>query len=154
MADVSTGMCGAVLDMTGHTTLKLINAVVRFVLSLGLSILLIPQWGVVGAAIAALAAVGGVNLLRLVQVFVLFRLLPYDWSSLKPLLAGAAALGVVLLLGRGETGDVSLAAVAIRASVLMVVYVGMILALGLSPEDRAVLAAVRKRLGGRKEQKT
>lgn len=153
MTDVSTGMCGAMLDMTGHTKLKLLNAVVRFVLSVGLSLLLIPQYGVIGAAIAALAAVGTVNLLRLGQVFVLLGLLPYDRSSIKPLLAAAAALVVVLLVGRGGTGDVSLAAVAVRASVLVMVYVGMILALGLSPEDRAVLAAVRKRFGGRKERK-
>lgn len=152
MADVSTGMCGAMLDMTGHTKLKLLNAVLRFVLSIVLSLLLIPQWGVLGAAIAVVATVSIVNLLRLVQVFVLFRLLPYDWSSVKPLLAGAAALGVMLLLGGGG-GDGSFVALVLRASVLLLVYVGVLLLLGLSQDDRAVLAAVRKRFKGGRERK-
>jgi len=147
MVDIGTGMCGLILDMTGHTMLKLINNIVRFVLAVGLSILLIPQWGLVGAATAALLVVSTTNLLRLLQVFILFRLLPYDLSFVKPIMAGLAALFAVLAIGYWVPNEASLIYTALSIIILFVVYVGMILLLGLSPEDRAVLARLRKPIG-------
>lgn len=149
MADVSTGMCGLILDMTGHTGLKLANSIIRLGLSIGLSAWLIPTKGIVGAAIVVLISVGAVNVLRLAQVFALFRLLPYELSILKPLGAGLAALLVVLALGRLTAGATSLLAAALQALTLCAVYVGAILLLGLSDDDRAVLARARSRMSAR-----
>jgi O-antigen/teichoic acid export membrane protein len=149
MVDISTGMCGAVIDMTGYTLLKLINAITQFALSMSLSILLIPRWGIIGAAVAALIGISGVNLLRLVEVFILFRLLPYNMSYIKPITAGFVALVVlqaVNLLLPFERHNIH---TAIGVVVLIATYIGMILVLGLAPEDRAVLARMWKRLAGR-----
>ncbi|HWQ16150.1 MAG TPA: flippase [Roseiflexaceae bacterium] len=147
MLDAATGTCGSIIDMTGHTRLKLVNALVRLGLSLGLSALLIPPWGVLGAAVAALLVVGTTNLLRLAEVFVLFRMLPYNASFVKPILAGAAALGTALALDRALPTAAQPAYAALHTAALLAVYAGAILALGLGPEDRAVLARVRARLG-------
>lgn len=153
MADISTGMCGIILDMTGHTTLKLVNAITRLVLSLVLSFLLIPPWGVVGAAAATLIVVAFVNLLRLLQVFFLFRYLPYNKSFAKPLAAGVATLSVVLLVSRWFPDQGGIASTASQVVILFVVYTATILLLGLSAEDRAVLGHLRKRMSPRKGQK-
>ena len=80
---VGTGMGGIILDMGGHTRLKLLNSVLRLATFLALDLLLIPRWGVVGAAVAALAGESLVNLLRLGEVYYLFRLLPYNRSFLR-----------------------------------------------------------------------
>lgn len=146
MVDVSTGMCGLILDMTGHTVLKLVNNSVRLVLSLLLSFLLIPRWGILGAGLTLLIVLSVTNLLRLGQVFYLFRLLPYNLSFLKPLTAGAAALAAVLLIGYVQPGNPGLYASAAQAGALMAVYIGMIWRLGLSDEDRVVLTHLRRRM--------
>ena len=146
MIDIGTGMCGAVIDMTGYTVLKLVNAIVQLLLSLGLSILLIPTWGIVGAAAAVLIGLSAINILRLLEVFVLFRLLPYNLSIIKPVIAGCAglatALGVDSLL---PAGVLHIDAI-VSGSMLVVVYTAVILLLGLSPEDRLVLARLRRRM--------
>jgi O-antigen/teichoic acid export membrane protein len=153
MLDSATGTCGLIIDMTGYTKLKLVNALIRLGLSLGLSVLLIPQWGVLGAAAAALIVVGTTNLLRLAEVFVLFRMLPYNASYVKPILAGCAALAVGLGLDRVLPTAAQPAYALVHAAALLAVYMGAVLALGLAPEDRAVLARVRSRLGKGKGRK-
>lgn len=153
MADISTGMCGNILDMTGHTGLKLFNSIIRLAMSLVLSVLLIPDYGVVGAALVALIVVATVNVLRLVQVFVLFRLLPYDASFIKPLGAATMALLVVLVLKQWLPSSASLLTVTLQIALLFSVYGSVILLLGLSADDRLVLGRVRRRLRIFKERR-
>jgi O-antigen/teichoic acid export membrane protein len=144
MADISTGQCGIILDMAGRTGWKLVNSIVRLGLSLALSGVLIPAWGVFGAGVATLATVALVNLMRVLQVFLMFRLLPYDASFVKPLAAAAAGLLAALTLGPLLPAS-PLSALA-QGATLFGVYAATVLALGLSSEDRLVLARLRGRL--------
>ncbi|RPI78750.1 MAG: flippase, partial [Chloroflexi bacterium] len=50
LVNVSTGMCGSIVDMSGHTRLKLANTIVRVAASIFFSFLLIPRYGLMGAA--------------------------------------------------------------------------------------------------------
>jgi O-antigen/teichoic acid export membrane protein len=147
LANTGTGICGMVLNMTGYTSLKLVNSLVTFVLTLGLNILLIPRWGLMGAATASLAAAVTINLFRLSEVFILFRLLPYNVSFAKPVAAGLVTLAVVWGMRQLFPTEANLVCTAMNTILLFVVYVGMILLLGLSQEDRAVLAHLRRRVG-------
>jgi O-antigen/teichoic acid export membrane protein len=145
VVDAGTGMCGAILDMTGFTKLKLMNAILRLATVLVVSIILIPRQGMVGAAIAALCGEILVNLLRLGEVYFLFRLLPYSLGFLKPVFAGLAALAFTLLvstwLGLAAKGI----EVVFQMALLAIVYVALILLLGLDAEDRAILARLKRR---------
>lgn len=145
LVDAGTGICGAMLDMTGNTMLKLINSIMTFVLSIGLGLLFIPSLGLIGAAIATLAAQIIINLLRLLEVFILFRMLPYSLSFLKPITAGLAAMLITLVAIRVLPPQASYSYVIIDAALLMAVYVAGIVVLGLSAEDRAVLGRLRRR---------
>jgi O-antigen/teichoic acid export membrane protein len=153
MVDIGTGMCGAVIDMTGYTRLKVVNAVVQFLLSLSLSILLIPTWGIVGAATAALVGFSSINVLRLLEVFILFRLLPYNLSVMKPVAAGLAGLATALIVDQVLPSAVSPIYAAVSGAMLLIVYIGIILLLGLSPEDRLVLARARRRMVSRSRRR-
>jgi O-antigen/teichoic acid export membrane protein len=104
----AAGICGVMIDMTGKTHLNLANATASCVLVLGLNFLLIPRWGMVGAATAALATAVITHLLALLEVLILFRLLPYNASFLKPVVAGLAALATALAVGRLLTFEASL----------------------------------------------
>jgi O-antigen/teichoic acid export membrane protein len=145
LVNVATGICGAILDMTGNTKLKLLNSLVSVGATLGLNLLLIPRWGLLGAAIAALAAAIMVNLLRLVEVFILFRLLPYNMNFIKPVTAGLIAVAVSTLLHSIHTIDMGLFT-AMNALILLAVYGGIIFLLGISPEDHLILNRIWQRL--------
>lgn len=148
LVNVGTGMGGIILDMAGYTRLKLINSIVRLVLHLSLDLLLIPRYGIVGAAVTVLIAEGVINLVRLLQVFVLLRLLPYNRSFAKPFAAGAAALLSVLAVGGWLPGAPSLVATLLLGALLFAVYSGVTLLLGLSPLERTMLSRVQQRMRG------
>jgi len=152
LIDIATGVCGVVLDMTDNTRLKLLNTVVTVGVTASLSIWLIPTWGLMGAAVSMLAAGIITNLLRLIEVFILFRMLPYNPDFIKPVLAGVASIGAALAVSRVFPPDLDLAGVVntgVSISAMCVTYAGMIWLLRLSPEDSAILARIRQRLGGR-----
>ncbi len=143
---VGTGMGGSIIDMTGHTRLKLVNSLLRLIVYLSLDILLIPQWGIVGAALAALIGEMFINLLRLLEVFFLFRLLPYNRTFIKPLLAALVALACVLLVNGWLPAGSPLVNTLINGAVLGVVYVSLLFLLGFSPEEQTMLNLIRQRV--------
>lgn len=142
----AAGVSDGVLTMTGNTLTRLANSAVLTVLSIGLCFLLIPHWGAVGAAVAAFVTASVVNLLRVSEVFVLFRMLPYNVSFLKPLAAGLVALAIGWLTRQLLHTETDLVLAAMNAFAILAAYVSMILLLGLSPEDRAVFAHLRRRV--------
>lgn len=145
LVKTGTGMGGIIIDMTGYTNLKLVNSFIRSVLYLGLDILLIPRWGLMGAAVAALIGEGLINLIVLLEVFFLFRLLPFNKSFMKPVTAALLACLSFLLLGLWLPVEASIPYTIVNGAVVLAVYAGMNLAMGLSPHDRIVLGLVRQR---------
>ena len=68
LSDVATGPCGTMLNQAGLNKLALFDNVVILVLNIGLNLLLIPQYGIRGAAFAWTISLIGVNAARAVQV--------------------------------------------------------------------------------------
>jgi O-antigen/teichoic acid export membrane protein len=149
LVNAATGMSGAVLDMTGYTRWKLLNATVSVALGIALNLLLVPSLGMVGAAIAVLAVTAGTNILPLAEVLLLVRASPYNRSFVKPLGAGAVALvasiGMRMLLG----GAGELFQVAAGLLVLLITYGLVLFGLGIDDDDRLVLGSVRARFARR-----
>jgi O-antigen/teichoic acid export membrane protein len=142
---VVTGMGGSIIDMTGHTKLKLVNSIIRLVLFLTLNVLFIPGWGIIGAALAALIGELVINLIRLLQVYILFRLIPYNRSFIRPLTAGLLALVSAMIVGIWFPPENSVPYTIVNIAVLLIVYAGFSLLLGFSPEERIMLAQIRQR---------
>jgi len=143
LVNAATGPCGTLLNMSGRVSLNMLDNIGALVLNIGLNVWLIPAYGIVGAAVAWSASLVVVNLVRVAQVWWLVRAVPVTAGLLKGVAAGglalAAALAVRWLAPGGMVGLVAgLAAIA-------VVYVGAVLALGLSKEDTMVLRALARR---------
>jgi len=147
LANAGTGICGPMIDMTGHAKVKLANSVLWTILLLGSSAVLIPRWGVVGAATASLIAISTVNVLCVVEMWYLERLIPFDRTFLKPVVAGVAAFIGGLVLRGWMAVDADIGAAAAQAAVVCTTYTGMILLLGLAPEERLVAHRLMKKTG-------
>jgi O-antigen/teichoic acid export membrane protein len=147
LVNVGTGMCGAIVEMTGYTRLKLMNSIIRLSLSIVANYLLISRWGIVGAAVAALILELVANLLPLVQVWFLFRILPYNQNFLKPVIAGLTAVLVSLATRQFILPLTGILETILHILLLLAVYLGVTLALGLSTEEQAILTRVRRRTG-------
>jgi O-antigen/teichoic acid export membrane protein len=144
--NAATGPCGTVLNMSGRVALNMWDNLAALVLNVLLNLWLIPAYGIVGAAVAWAVSLAVVNAARVLQVRRLIRALPVSAGMLKGLAAGAAALlagfAVRALLPEG------FGALAAGVAAIAVVYLGVVLGLGLSREDRMVLRALVRRRAG------
>jgi O-antigen/teichoic acid export membrane protein len=113
------GMVDMVLTMAGRTSWNLVNYLVALALNLILGVLLIPRYGMVGAAIAHASAIAAANVVPLIQVAFALRLHPFSWTGARTILAAVACFGVVpFFLQNVVHAAPALVAVAVGAGVL------------------------------------
>ncbi len=148
LVNAGTGICRSMIDMTGRSGLKLLHSVLFTVILIGGDVLLIPRYGLLGAAFATLAATTTVNVLAVVQVWWLERLQPFDLGYLKPLAAAAAAAVASRALG-GLWSEVHVASALADVVVMGTTYLGVLVLLGLDPDDRFILRHVMGAAGRR-----
>jgi len=130
----STGLGANILDMANHTKVNMINSFVMVLLTIGLDLFLIPRWGVVGAALAASISVVTINIVRLLEVWYLLAMQPYNRSVFKPILAAVIA-GVVTVYLNGQLALPSLLQLALGITFLWSIYALVLFCLGFSEED-------------------
>jgi O-antigen/teichoic acid export membrane protein len=92
------GLCSLVLVMTDRTYVNMFDLALSLLLSLILDFYFIPRQGAMGAAIAGALTIVFVNLLRLVQVYWIFRITPFNRKIIEPLIAGVLASGIAILV--------------------------------------------------------
>ena len=145
LVHAGTGLSHPMIVMTGHSKLSFLNTIVIVLLSMILSLVLIPAWGLIGAAVATLLSSVIINVARLFQVYWLQKTWPYNMDYVKPILASAAALGVGLVMRYLAPAGQSLAYLLLDVVLLWSAYIGTTLLLGLSPDDRIVLTRTKRR---------
>jgi len=147
--NAGTGACGSVITMTGHSRLTLTNSIIILAVNIGLDLLFIPRWGVKGAALGETFSVVLLNSVRVVQVFILLRIWPYNPSFIKPITAALIAAGATYLASQSLTSWPVLLQVVMGAVVLWGIYVLVIALLGLSEEDHLILDQLWARFNSR-----
>ncbi len=147
LVNASTGPVGSVLNMSRHVRLNMADNIAALALNLVLNVVLVPRYGFVGSAVAWSVSLAGVNIARVLQARHYLGIRPFGRSTLKSLLAGLGA-GLVAL-GVRYVVDGWLAELVVGAALGAVAFLGAVLALGLSADDRTVLAAVTRRRGAR-----
>jgi O-antigen/teichoic acid export membrane protein len=146
LAVSSLGPLGMTLEAFGHTKLSMANALLMVGVNVALCAVLVPRYGILGAAIAASAAGAAGALAGLIEVYALHRLHPVSPEFLK--CAGVAI--VVGLLARWQLGKLpalGLAGVISLAAATLVLYgLGLLVSGGLDAVDRGLLAGARDRV--------
>ncbi len=139
------GLGGQVLMMAGRSRVVLANQVGSTALNFILCLLLVPRFGINGAAISVLACLTTMMVAMVIEVWVLERVHPFHAALLKPVGAAAATLAVQLIAVRMLPSLVG-AIVALLGGVLT--YVGVLLLLGLAREERDVVKQAVTRVRG------
>ncbi|MHB1464030.1 MAG: flippase [Thermoleophilia bacterium] len=146
MMNAATGAAGIMVLMSGHSKLELLNVTTTLAMNAAICFLLIPRYGVVGAAIANMAALGLVNLMRIIEIWIFMRIFGYDRSYLKPALSGLAVALVVGLIGRFVIVDAGIIQLLALASLLLLLYVLALAGLGLEEQDKNMLKKIKASL--------
>jgi O-antigen/teichoic acid export membrane protein len=127
----ASGPVDVMLLMAGRSALSLANNSAALAVNLVLNLLLIPQYGIVGAAVAGVAALVTRNLLPLIQVRRLLGMSPTSGGLLWACGAAAlsfAALPLLARIGLGTGVAAALTGLALGATVYLA-----LLWLGRSP---------------------
>jgi O-antigen/teichoic acid export membrane protein len=141
LASAGTGAIGPLMIMTGHQNRWLVLSGSALLLNVALNFLLIPRWGITGAAIATATAITSLSLCGLLQVRRVLKLWPYDRRYFKGLVATAVTVLILVLLhwsGNGSPFSGLLLVLLIFPTTLFLV--------GLEAEDREIVGLVRRRL--------
>ena len=93
----ATGLAGSILVMSGRPKIVLLNSVIMLILMVGLSVLFIPKYEILGAGIAYSASFIIINAIRLVELYILEKIHPYKISYYKPILAGLLSFFIILI---------------------------------------------------------
>jgi O-antigen/teichoic acid export membrane protein len=146
LSDAGAGPCGYLLMMTDHERLITINNVVLGLSNVVLNIVLIAEFGVIGAAIATAASVTVFNFVKMIEVWWIEGHHPYSRKLLKPLSAGVVCTSLMLFV-REATVPVLLNADLVRAvaggMVGVLGFVVVIILLGLEESDKSLMRSIR-----------
>ena len=83
LVSISVGHSGYMLIMSGHTKMTLANNSVALVINICLNWILIPRFGLPGAAVATLIAIAIRNVLSMLQVKILLHASPFSVRSIR-----------------------------------------------------------------------
>jgi O-antigen/teichoic acid export membrane protein len=101
LLNASAGATSSMILMSGHSRMIMTNSVIVGLLLIGTNLVVIPRYGIVGAAVASSACQIVVSIIRMAQVWHLQRILPFSRSMVKPV--GAAAIATAVgWVARGE----------------------------------------------------
>jgi O-antigen/teichoic acid export membrane protein len=98
------GQVDMVLITTGRSSWSLANGLTAVVVNVGLDLLLIPRYGITGAAIAWAAAIIVTNLTPLIQLAISVRLHPFGRGSFIAIGLAAVSFAVIPLVVRAGLG--------------------------------------------------
>jgi O-antigen/teichoic acid export membrane protein len=146
LVDSGTGINAAIITMTGKSWLNIVNTSIWLTLQLVLSFLLVPGLGIIGAAIAMGASRAVINIARTLEVFVLYRLSPYNKSFVKPIIASTLSAIVAYVLAYWIFEGETFIGTVVSMGGLVGTYAGAMLLLGISQEDRMILDRLYSRL--------
>lgn len=147
LANAAAGPCGSVLNMTGRVKLSLYDNIGALVLNIGLNLVLIPQFGVVGAAAAWTTSLVFVNAIKYLQVRSI-GIRAQGTGMASTLIAAAPAAILAALLSPVLDGPI--AALLIAGPIVLAVYVAVLLVRGLEEDDSNV---VKSLLGRRRSSR-
>ena len=147
LINATLGLMGYILVVGGRSRLVLVNNVVATLANVALALVLIPRYGMVGAASAMLGSLTLSAVMQLVELRLLYGMSPLSRATLKPVVAGAVALGVELAIG-SHVGPMG-ARIPLVIAGGLASYLGVLVALGLAPEEKRLASGVWGRLRGR-----
>ena len=137
----SVGPTARILAMTGHQRIVMYATLGSIAAAALLNLLLVPAFGIFGAAAATAAALVLVNAITLFFVHRLLHFWPYSVRYAKPVISGLLAVGSVYLARLLLPAYAGAAALLVFAPLFLAVFLVLLVALGLSPSDRQFLAS-------------
>jgi O-antigen/teichoic acid export membrane protein len=140
------GFSDQLLLMSDHHRDWLVISALVFLLGLGLSVIIVPLYGLIGAAWVSVVSSSATLLWGGIRIRKVLGIWPYDRRYLKPVAAAVVTLLLLIVVAQVPVGSIILKLV-LAGITAVIVYGSIVLLLGLDPEDRFFLEAIKGKLG-------
>lgn len=135
--NAAVGPTGTILIMSGKQNYEVFNSIAIFILNIILNIILIPQLGISGAAIATASSIIIINIFKVVEVFILYKLHPYKKSFYKLIIFSMIAALVMFLFRSLNIHYLIKLCLAVSSS--MLINFVLIYYFALEEDDRVII---------------
>ncbi|WP_323757064.1 polysaccharide biosynthesis C-terminal domain-containing protein [Roseivirga sp.] len=143
LSDMIFGTNGEIIVMSKHYKFNVIAVGILAILTVALNLLLIPSYGIEGAAIASFLAMLTFNLSKFLFVWMKFKIQPFSLGSIKLL----AIIGLVLWVNQWIPKlDQTLLDIIIRSLAITILLVGLTIGLKVSKEVNSLVLGFIDRL--------
>ena len=144
--NVGSGSTGIMLSMTGKTLYNLFNSGILCFLNIVLTLVLVSRFGTIGVACAYTISIILIQLLQMGEVWYLYKLHPYRFEHVKPVLSCLGSLAVIHFL-RDSLPIANHMMLTVALTVIFLCSYGIFLMLaGVSQDDRMILEKIRHKI--------
>ncbi|MBD3275316.1 MAG: oligosaccharide flippase family protein [Candidatus Marinimicrobia bacterium] len=139
------GPTGNLLIVIGKTKLVLIDFIIAYAVNIFLNIILIPKYGLIGAATATATSVVIHNTITIFQIYYYLKLIAFRTVYLKITLAGLIPGILFWIIKDGLSGWILL----VLCIAFTLVFVALNFLFGaISDEDKMIIREIKKRITG------
>jgi O-antigen/teichoic acid export membrane protein len=128
------GVSGTVLVVSGYQKLNLVNALSATILNICLNIILIPKYGIMGAAWATLSSMTFIAVARIIETRIFLKINPFNVKVLKPIVAGIITCGILQYIKPNLMVYHTIITLILALIIILVIY-GLLLLLFKFDED-------------------
>ncbi len=147
LIDMASGVNTEIILNSKYFRFGLTSIAVLAILTITSNLIFIPVYGINGAAFAAALSIFIYTLIKLIYVWIKFKLQPYTQKSLQVVILALISYLVTLIFPDSSDGIImSILFLLIKSSVIFVLFVGMILRFTVSDDVNQLVKAALKRL--------
>jgi O-antigen/teichoic acid export membrane protein len=146
LVNSSFGPEGMTLEAYGNTKIVLLNSLISLFINIGLGFILIPKYGIVGAAIATAVTLSVNGFLGLLEIFFIYKMQPFSLKSFKYL--GIGAFTGLLFYGINSWINIEgVLGLSVLVLAMVIVYIALYyLTNSVDEVDREIIARFTKYL--------
>ena len=143
MVNCITGGAGFTLTMTEKQKLELINSIGLVFLNIVFNLWLIPKYAVMGAAIATSISVVIINTVRLLEIYFLYRVIPYSRGMAKILVPAFVCVFALFFL---QLDFSPVAMVSINIFLIVGIFGLLLYTMGIADEDKYLIHLFKSKI--------
>lgn len=142
--DMATGINGIILVTSKKYRYDLLFTILLIGLMVGLNLAFIPEYGIVGASFATMLAIVILNTLRILYIWNVFGLQPFDMKAVWILFIGGFTFGVIWFIPAMIN---VYADMLIRSAICVILFAVPVIVLKLSAEINENASKLMKLIG-------
>jgi O-antigen/teichoic acid export membrane protein len=136
------GVSSTALVVSGYQKLNLVNALVVTILNICLNIILIPKYGIMGAAWATLSSMTFIALVRLIETRIFLKINPFNIKVFKPILAGILTYGILQYIKPNLMVYHTIITLILSFIIILVIYGLLLLLFKFDEDDKDFLSSL------------